>query len=292
MKYHITHTTQYKYNQPVNLCHSEARLQLRDCARQHCLSSQIQINPMPVNYQERLDYFSNKVACFSLQQPHKQLTVTAVSDVEVLPVVPVNDVSMSWEEALMQLQFKPTMISDPPLKQLYALDSILAAESDDIKAYAAESFAPGRTVAAVAEDLTRRIYHDFSYDPSFTTIATPLAIVLEHKRGVCQDFAHLAIACFRSFGLLARYVSGYLETIPPEGAIKLAGSDASHAWFSVYQPDGGWLDFDPTNNCRVGEQHITLAWGRDYNDVTPLKGLAIGSRQQQIAVAVDVVRQS
>jgi len=288
VKYKITHSTKYNYAQPVNLCHSEARLQLRKCPTQRCLSSTIQVIPAPQSYHERLDYFANRVASFSLQQPHNQLIVVASSEIDVLPRGPMMpEMSLTWENALTQA----SVLTEIPLLPIYAQDSQLAAASADIKAYAQESFKPGLTVYAVANDLTQRIYRDFSYDPSFTTIATPLATVLAHKRGVCQDFAHLAIACFRAFGLPARYVSGYLETTPPEGTIKLAGSDASHAWFSVYQPDYGWLDFDPTNNCKIGEQHITLAWGRDYNDVTPLKGLAIGSSQQQISVAVDVIRQ-
>ncbi|OQK17284.1 transglutaminase [Methyloprofundus sedimenti] len=292
MKFTIKHTTQYSYNQSVDLCHSEARLLMRECSNQRSISSNIKISPAPQGYHERLDYFGNKVAFFSLQQPHKQLIVTALSEVEVLNNnLIINMASISWEDVLAQMRYTQAPLTELPLVQIYALDSALAAASMEIKAYAAESFQPGRTISAVAEDLTQRIYQDFSYDPTFTTIATPLATVLEHKRGVCQDFAHLAIACFRSFGLPARYVSGYIETTPPPGVVKLAGSDASHAWFSFFQPDYGWQDYDPTNNCKTGEQHITLAWGRDYNDVTPLKGLAIGSSQQQISVAVDVHRQ-
>ena len=136
--------------------------------------------------------------------------------------------------------------------------------------------------------LMRRIYHDFTYDPEFTTIATPLSEVLEHKRGVCQDFAHLAIACIRSMGLAARYVSGYIETLPPPGKEKLVGTDASHAWFSVFFPETGWLDFDPTNNQMPMDKHITVAWGRDFDDVTPLKGIAFGGGQHRLSVSVDV----
>jgi len=293
VKYSIKHTTEYHYNHLVDLCHSEARLLVREASNQHCLSSQLQINPVPNDLYQRRDYFGNKVSCFSLQQPHSQLIVTSFSEVEVENKnLIINVAGISWEGALEQLKINQPATVELPLIQIYALDSALASSSVDIKTYATESFQTGKSVAAVAEDLTRRIFQDFSYDSSFTTISTPLATVLEHKRGVCQDFAHLAIACFRSFGLPARYVSGYIETTPPPGVVKLAGSDASHAWFSVYQPDNGWQDFDPTNNCKVGEQHITLAWGRDYNDVTPLKGLAIGSSQQQISVSVDVQRQT
>ncbi len=296
MKFRITHTTQFNYSQSVSYCHSEARLQPRNFPGQHCLYSDIQSIPECNNYQERLDYFGNRIAYFALQQPHKRLDVTAISEVEVQSkVYQANINEYSWEEILGQLQetstsSEPCWHLDFHQAKLYSLDSELAAGSDAIHAYATKSFIPGRTIFTVAEDLTQRIFHDFSYDPSFTTIATPLATVLAHKRGVCQDFAHLAIACFRSFGLPARYISGYIETTPPPGETKLAGSDASHAWFSVFIPGFGWLDFDPTNNCMTAEQHITLAWGRDYNDVTPLKGLAVGGSDHQVAVSVDVVR--
>ena len=135
----------------------------------------------------------------------------------------------------------------------------------------------------------QRIYTEFKYDPEFSTLATPLKEVLEHRSGVCQDFAHLAIGCLRSQGLAARYVSGYIETEPPPGKERLVGADASHAWFSVFQPGVGWLDFDPTNNQIPGERHITVAWGRDYADVTPLKGVAFGGGEHELKVSVDVL---
>jgi len=156
--------------------------------------------------------------------------------------------------------------------------------------YAAPSFQPDRPLVDVVTDLMQRIYHDFIYDPTFTTIATPLSEVLTHRRGVCQDFAHLAIGCLRSFGIPARYISGYMETVPAPGKPRLVGADASHAWFAVYVPDVGWLDFDPTNNKIPHDQHITLAWGRDYADVTPLKGIAFGGGQHTLSVSVDVMR--
>ncbi len=295
MKFRITHTTRYQYSQSVSLCHSEARLQPRDFPGQHCLSSLLMITPHPADYHERQDYFGNRVAYFAIQQPHTQLTVTATSEVEVNVATEAPELSStSWETVPSQLQTltrNENNSSDPAREaRLYSLDSEMAAGSPDLRNYAAPSFKPGLSLPAVALDLTRRIYRDFSYDPSFTTIATPLNTVLAHKRGVCQDFAHLAIACFRSFGLPARYVSGYIETAPPPGKTKLTGSDASHAWFSVFQPGLGWLDFDPTNDCKAGGQHITLGWGRDYSDVTPLKGLAVGGSRHQVSVAVDVTR--
>ena len=296
MIYQITHTTQYNYSQAVSLCHSEARLQPRELPGQRCLSSQIQVSPEPVDYHEMIDFFGNRVAYFALQQSHTKLIVTAVSEVEIEHTNFQTDLSTldSWEVVLEQLQkpLLPEEVSADAILEakLYCMDSEMASASDELKEYAAESFKPGVTFLAVATDLTQRIYQDFIYDPGFTTIATPLSTVLQHKKGVCQDFAHLAIACFRSFGLPARYVSGYIETTPPTGTKKLAGSDESHAWFSVYVPGCGWQDFDPTNNCRTNEQHVTTAWGRDYSDVTPLKGLAVGGNQHQVSVSVDMIR--
>lgn len=289
MKYRVTHTTHYKYSQQVSLCHSEARLQARDLSTQHRLSHSLHIEPVPNDYHEREDFFGNHVTYFAIQQPHTELKVTATSEVDIFRAdnEPHSAESNNWETIAQLLHDVGT---DIQALKLYCLDSGMATANAELRNYAAVSFKAGLTPAEVAADLSERIYHDFSYDPSFTTIATPLTSVLQHKRGVCQDFAHLAIACFRTFGLPARYVSGYIETTPPPGEAKLAGSDASHAWFSIYQPGIGWLDFDPTNNCQTSEQHITLAWGRDYNDVTPLKGLAVGGGDHRVVVSVDVIR--
>ncbi len=166
----------------------------------------------------------------------------------------------------------------------------MTAWDEGIVKYAAESFTPGRSVFEATEELTRRIYQDFEYKPGHTTIATPLYVVMQERKGVCQDFAHLAIACLRSVGLPARYVSGYIETFSPEGVEKLIGVDASHAWFSVYIPDMGWIDFDPTNNCLVSDQHITIGWGRDYADIAPLEGIILSSGSHELTVSVDVRR--
>jgi transglutaminase-like putative cysteine protease len=173
----------------------------------------------------------------------------------------------------------------------YVLDSPLAGAAADLADYATVSFPAGRPLLEGVGDLMQRVHTDFIYHPGFTTISTPLSEVLASRRGVCQDFAHLAIACLRSLGLAARYVSGYLETLPRPGQEKLQGADESHAWFSVYLPDNGWVDFDPTNNQIPLDQHITTAWGRDFSDVTPLKGVIYGGDPgHQLRVAVDVER--
>ena len=309
MKYRITHTTLYHYSQPVGLCQNEARLQPRDFWRQHCESSHFEISPEPVDFQERIDYFGNHVSYFAIQQAHTQLRVTAISEVTIFSEQYTFDLfnQLSWEQARSLLQETPLQLaSQNQLSQSqsqmqnhymdildarqYVIDSPMIKTSAELGSYAQASFLPNRPLVEVVRDLMQRIYKDFIYDPSFTTIATPLSDVLKFRRGVCQDFAHLAIACLRAHGIAARYVSGYVETRPEPGKPRIVGADASHAWFSVYIPGIGWLDFDPTNNTIPLDQHITLAWGRDYADVTPLKGIAFGGGQHTLSVSVDVLR--
>ena len=309
MKYRITHTTYYNYSQAVELCQNEARLQPRDFWRQQCQSSHFEISPEPFDFHERLDYFGNHVAYFAIQKAHTQLVVTAISEVTIFPEQHTFDLfnQITWEQARNLLQETPTtmqvqsqsqqsqfQLQSQTLDMLdarqYLIDSPMVTCSIDIQNYAQASFLANRPLVDVVRDLMQRIYSDFTYDPTFTTIATPLSEVLTHRRGVCQDFAHLAIACLRSFGIAARYVSGYVETRPQAGKPRIVGADASHAWFAVYIPGIGWLDFDPTNNTVPLDQHITLAWGRDYADVTPLKGIAFGGGQHTLSVSVDVLR--
>lgn len=302
MRYRITHTTVFNYSQAVGLCQNEARLQPRDFWRQQCQSSRFDIMPMPSDFHERIDYFGNRVAYFAIQQPHTQLSVTAISEVTVFPKQNTPDLlnQPSWE--LVRGLFQDTPLQEQRQWQTqdqnfelqnarqYVLDSPMVTTTCELADYAKNSFLPGRLLLDVVQDLMQRIYTDFIYDPTFTTIATPLSDVLAHRRGVCQDFAHLAIACLRSYGIPARYISGYVETLPEPGRQRLIGADASHAWFAVYIPGTGWLEFDPTNNRLPFDQHITLAWGRDYADVTPLKGIAFGGGQHTLRVSVDVQR--
>jgi transglutaminase-like putative cysteine protease len=172
----------------------------------------------------------------------------------------------------------------------YCFETPMTASNEEILKFALQSFQPDKSVFEATEDLTKRIFNEFEYKPGHTTISTPLAQVMKERKGVCQDFAHLAIACLRSVGLPARYVSGYIETVSPEGVEKLIGTDASHAWFSLYIPDMGWTDFDPTNNCIVSDQHITIGWGRDYADIAPLDGIILSSGSHELTVSVDVKR--
>ncbi|GAB4262619.1 MAG: transglutaminase family protein [Methylomicrobium sp.] len=302
MKYRVTHTTTYRYAQEVGLCQNEARLKPRDFHRQRCLSSAFSISPDPSDFCERIDFFGNRVAYFAIQRPHCELTVTVVSEVEVanLAAPDVHSNPLSWEEARNKLSESPVLTlnkesdasghADLLEARQYKLDSPMITVGTELCEYAKPSFAAGVPLIDAVTDLMRRIHVDFTYDPTFTTIATPLADVMQHRRGVCQDFAHLAIGCLRSLGLAARYISGYIETLPAPGAERLVGADASHAWFAVFVPGSGWLEFDPTNNKVPADQHITLAWGRDYSDVTPLKGIAFGGGRHSLSVSVDVAR--
>jgi transglutaminase-like putative cysteine protease len=248
----------------------------------------LQIEPVPYDYYERLDYFGNRTAYFSIQQPHDELLVTASSEVETNAVkLPAEAGILAWEMAREQLcNTRSAEVLDA---SQFVLDSPTVVVNDLILDYALPSFSPGKPLIDAVTDLMQRIFHEFKYDPEFSTIATPLKDVLEHRSGVCQDFAHLAIGCLRSMGLAARYVSGYIETEPPPGQERLVGADASHAWFSAYLPEYGWLDFDPTNNQLPGERYISVAWGRDFADVTPLKGVAFGSGEHELKVSVDVL---
>ena len=288
MNYKITHITTYQYSEPVGLCHNETRLKPINTFYQQCLTSEIIIDPPPSDYHERTDFFGNQVAYFSIHNRHKTLRVTSVSTVKTLtePRNLENYNTLSWEEVADCLVKQRD--DDVLEAQQYKLNSPLIVANQEMVSYAERSFLEGRLIIDAVQDLMERIHRDFTYDPHFTTIATPLLDVLKHRRGVCQDFAHLAIGCIRSMGLAARYVSGYIETMPPEGQPRLIGADASHAWFSVYVPKMGWIDFDPTNNQMPMDKHITVAIGRDYHDVTPLKGVIFGGGKHKLQVSVDV----
>jgi transglutaminase-like putative cysteine protease len=293
MHYKVTHITQYDYTDAVGLSYSEARLMPRNCSNQQVISSTLTIEPYAADFRIREDFFGNRVAYFSIQQAHTNFTITAISEVQLMENTAQLDFyqAYAWEE-VRDLLAKQTQLSELNVETLdarqYTLDSPFVAASPPLAEYAIPSFSQGRPITDAVNNLMQRIYNDFTFDPDFTTLATPLATVLEHRRGVCQDFAHLAIGCLRSVGLAARYVSGYIETIPPAGEVKLIGADASHAWFSVYVPEQGWIDFDPTNNQMPSTQHITIGWGRDYADITPLKGVIFGGQQHELDVSVHV----
>jgi transglutaminase-like putative cysteine protease len=287
MKYKVTHTTIYDYSDAVPVCHNEIRLWPRDHRRQVCLQHRLRVRPEPAHTDHRTDYFGNHAGQFAIEQPHNRLTVTAVSQVQVTPPeVPAPSTTPPWEDIRDRFA-----IGQPPWwleARQFVLDSPFVQASAGLRDLAEPSFTPGRPWLEAVLDLTRRIHAEFKYDPAATNVNTALDTVLRIRRGVCQDFAHLQIGCLRSLGLPARYVSGYLLTQPAPGQQRLVGADASHAWISAFSPEAGWIDFDPTNNVIPGIGHVTLAWGRDYGDVCPIKGVVVGGGQHRMRVAVDV----
>ena len=290
MKYKIKHSTTYHYADFVSLCQNQARLTPKTDRGQICHNSRIEIFP-PTNYlQQFTDYFNNNVTVFEIATQHKVLTVTMISEVELLigAKANINGLDMPWKQVR-------NLLATPNTHELlkaseFVLPSQFTRLEEGIRDYALISFTPEINLIDACKHLMARIFHEFYYDPGFTTISTPLSVVFAQKRGVCQDFAHFALACLRSIGLAGRYISGYIETMPPEGEEKLEGADATHAWFAVFLPNCGWVDFDPTNNVLPTDQHITLAVGRDFSDVTPLKGVVFGGGAQLLDVAVDMIR--
>lgn len=289
MKYRISHVTRYAYDAPVSLCHSIAHLKPRPLPHQRVISASLRVTPWPSVTREHQDFFGNRVSYFSLQQSHSMLEISAASEVEVdVPPPPGAQTDTPWEAA--RLRLREGSDADHLAARGFTLPSPAIPRVPEAVDFARASFQQDRPLLEAARDLVARIYGEFEYDPSFTTVATPITEVLTHRRGVCQDFAHLGIAALRGLGLAARYVSGYLETLPPPGQPKLRGADASHAWFALFVPGHGWVDFDPTNNCLSGDQHITTAIGRDYQDVTPVRGVFYGGGEHELTVAVDVDR--
>jgi transglutaminase-like putative cysteine protease len=295
MNYRVTHTTIYYYSKPVSLSHNIVHLTPRSDDRQTCVHRELEITPAPVLVKDEVDYFGNATTYFTLEEPHDQLTVRATSLVEVRPAatpraraqaLTVPDGTPAWESVRDQLSLDRSPRGLDACQ--FAFDSSYIKASAELISYALPSFPEGRPILEAALDLTHRIYQDFRYDPTATTLGTPLMEVMTLRRGVCQDFAHLQIACLRSLGLAARYVSGYLHTVPAPGRPRLVGADASHAWPSVYCLGSGWIDVDPTNDVIPAEHHIVLAWGRDYDDVSPIKGVNLGGGRHSVSVGVDV----
>jgi transglutaminase-like putative cysteine protease len=287
MNYHVTHRTLYEYAAPVSVSHHVARLEPLATATQSCENFSLRIFPEPALRRARTDYFGNQLCFFAIQEIHSKLEIITHSRVTVLPGnAAQNESTMPWETVA-------GMFRDPVLPEVvepyqFVFDSPQIRASRELADYALESFAGGTPLLIGVRDLTARIFKDFKFDPKATTVATPLEEVWEKRRGVCQDFAHLGIACLRSLGLPARYVSGYLRTRPPEGRPRLVGADASHAWFRGFCPGTGWVDFDPTNNVQPAGEHIVVAFGRDYGDVSPVAGILTGGGEHEVRVSVDV----
>jgi transglutaminase-like putative cysteine protease len=291
VRYRVRHTTHYNYADAVTLCHNLGHLLPRDTPFQRCVETELEVTPTPGRQAERFDYYGNRVCHFAIENPHRALTITAESLIDVNPRHPGFDPAMSPSCASCLDALHASQDPDTLLAREFTLNSRLVKSSDELAAYAQPMFAAERPVLEAALDLTQSIFREFKYDPKSTHIYTPLEQVLSQRSGVCQDFAHLAIGCLRSMGFSARYVSGYLETLPPPGQEKLVGADASHAWFEIFVPEIGWFEFDPTNDCVAGEQHIVTAWGRDFFDVSPLQGVFFGGGDSHtLKVSVDVNR--
>lgn len=287
VRYQVTHETRYAYSSTVMSSRQLAHLRPRGTAWQQVHRFRVVVSPDPVERAEGVDYFGNGVLRFAVYEPHDELIVRADSEVTVIDQLDtVRSVKGAWERGLRVAHPEGTPI-DLEVEQ-YRVGSVLAPLSGDAAAYARPSFSAGRDWLTSVLELTHRIHEDFAYDPTATTVTTRVAEVLEHRRGVCQDFAHLMISCLRSMGLAARYVSGYVLTRAPEGQPRLVGADASHAWVASWFPTCGWVAFDPTNAKLAGTEFVTLGWGRDFADVTPLRGVVIGAAEQSLSVAVDV----
>jgi len=287
MTYRIIHRTTYKYRYPVAFGNHVACLTPRTVEHHRCRWSELRIEPRPSSRSDRTDYFGNQISIFTIQEPHKQLVVEARSEVTLdggRAVVPTH--SPAWEDVVRTLPEDRSAASIAAYQ--FEFESPRIKASEELARYASKSFLPSRPWADALLDLTARIHKDFAFDSKATNVRTSTEEFYRKKRGVCQDFAQLQIACLRSLKLPARYVSGYLRTYPPPGKPRLIGADASHAWVSAYCPESGWLDVDPTNNLVVGDGHVTLAWGRDYGDVSPLRGLILGGRDHVLKVSVDV----
>jgi transglutaminase-like putative cysteine protease len=289
--YQIFHDTHYHYDSPVSLAQQLAHLWPRPCAWQRCTDRQLQISPQPTSRRDELDVFGNPLTRLAFERPHDELLVNASLTIEVLPR-PVLDFNLSpaWEDTRSALTYSSQPLSPELLEACrYRFESPYVHLKRNFVEFSESCFPTGRPLLLGVQALMEKIFREFTFDAEATQVATPLVEVLERRRGVCQDFAHLMLACVRSRGLAARYISGYLLTQPPPGQPRLIGADASHAWVSVFCPVLGWVDFDPTNNVQPALEHITLAWGRDFSDVSPLRGVILGGGNHDPEVRVTVM---
>ena len=289
MKYQLIHRTRYTYEGAVTVSHHLARLAPRTLPGQRCPWHELDIQPVPVGRGVHLDSFGNTTAYFEVEGKHDMLEVTARSLVEVFPTArPDAHTTPPWERVRDACQLEK--LTPGSEAGAFRFSSPMVSLGKEFADYASPEFPNGRPILEAVLGLTHRIFRDFKFDPKATEVTTHVSEVLKKRAGVCQDFAHLMLACLRSLGLPARYVSGYLETAPPPGKVRLTGADASHAWVSVFCGEAaGWIDTDPTNNLLPGDRHITVAWGRDFSDVSPLRGVTLGAGGQKLDVAVDVI---
>lgn len=287
MRYQVSHRTIYSYDEDVSDSLGIAYLVPRELPWQHLVSRALVLAPAPLDQSEDLDYYGNTVTYFQVTEPHQVLDILATSQVEVsTPVHSAEVLATSWEQA--RPAARPD-VEDAWQALDFALPSSLADQTDQAYAYAAESLVPGRPVGEAVVEVMQRIHADFAYDKTATTVTTTVGDIFDKRAGVCQDFAHLTLACLRSHGLAVRYVSGYLATTPPPGKDRVVGADATHAWASVWIPGDGWLALDPTNDQLAGDRYVTVAWGRDYSDVPPVKGVIFTeAKSSTLKVEVDV----
>lgn len=287
MLYRVRHQTVYTYEDPVQLSHNLAHLCPMERPFQKVESFKLEVEPEPAVATMREDAWGNRSHFLLVQEAHREFRIVATSMVRLESLDPIDpEATSSWEDVASRVRNRPVGRDVHPAQFRHASPFVpmLAVARE----YALESFPEGQPVMVGAMDLMGRVYRQFRYDPEATTVATPLAEVFEKRRGVCQDFSHAMIGSLRSLGIPARYVSGYLETRPPPGKPRLIGADASHAWVQVWCPETGWVDLDPTNDVAPSQRHITVAIGRDFGDVTPLKGLLLGGGGQKVRVSVDV----
>jgi transglutaminase-like putative cysteine protease len=288
--YQVRHETRYDYGAPVVHAHHLLHLSPRESIWQKTLSHQLHIQPQAGTLVEDTDAFGNRIARLELARPHRQLQIIASAQVELWPrAQPAASESLPWERLRDELTYCSRPRTSKELEAAtYRMESPHARIKNAFSEYAAECFQHGQPILMCAEALMHKLHQELIYDPGATLINTPVAEVLETRRGVCQDFAHLMIACLRSRGVAARYVSGYLRTVAPQDGSALTGADASHAWVSVYAPPFDWVDFDPTNGVRINTDHITLGWGRDFSDVSPVRGVIVGGGEHMVTVGVTV----
>ncbi|UCV16342.1 transglutaminase family protein [Quatrionicoccus australiensis] len=292
VRYHVLHETTYDYGCNISLSQQQLHLSPRILAWQQIEEQCITIKPVPTWRRDGQDAFGNPVTWMAFHAPHDSLRISSVMAVAVMPHLPVDlESSLPWEEVRERLAYDASAPKPEDLDATrFLFESAHVRIKHELADYAADCFPPETPVLVGAQALMAKIFREFKFDPEATTVSTPVMEVLEKKRGVCQDFAHLMIACLRALGLSARYVSGYLLTRPPPGKPRLIGADASHAWVSVYAPGFGdnWVDFDPTNNLLPDTEHITVAIGRDFGDISPLRGIILGGGGAEPEVAVTV----
>ena len=287
-RYRVVHETRYQYQSMVSLSQQYLHLTPRSFAFQEIESHLIWLDPVIDEATHGVDYFGNHTRHVALTLPHDGLLVHAESTVALRPRHTLAQIAgtLPWESVRDMMEQEKSAATLEACRYLYASPHV--GLFPELEAYARLSFTPGRPQLDATLDLTQRIFDDFEFDSKATDISTPLEQVMRGRRGVCQDFAQLMIGCLRSIGLPARYVSGYILTHPREGTPRLIGADASHAWVSVFCPALGWVDVDPTNHCLVQHEHITLGWGRDFSDVTPMRGIVLGGGAQALTVQVTV----